>query len=289
MRKIIFISSCLLVISILSIFLFRNRDDQFNPSIDNITRDIHDKGKDYERIASTLSIDIDELINALEESKSEPPLDLNAVAAKLNVTERELSDAMGPPPFRPNEQDSRPQPQNSGMIFPSLTTDFGNSDFEINSSAIENGELLDAYQCEKKCNKRENSIPLSWNNIPESTKSLAIVMYHYPDPHNMTARNSYLLLWGIDPTVKEILYGEADNGEWYMGQNKDGDAISYTSPCSRGPGTHEYIISIFALSEYPELLPEENSLSINFDIFMTAIENVQIVGRADLSFKVITE
>jgi phosphatidylethanolamine-binding protein (PEBP) family uncharacterized protein len=110
-------------------------------------------------------------------------------------------------------------------------------------------------------------------------------MYHYPNPDDKTNRNSYLLLWGIDPTVTEIAYGEADKGKWYMGQNKDGDAISYTSPCSKGPGIHEYILSIFALAEYPELLPKGNSLDVDFDLFMTALEKVEILGRADLVFK----
>lgn len=138
-------------------------------------------------------------------------------------------------------------------------------------------------------NNKQNSIPINWDNIPEETKSLAIIMYHYPNPDDKTNRNSYLLLWGIDPAVREMAYGEADKGEWYMGQNKDANAISYTSPCSKSPGIHEYIISIFALADFPELLPEENSVNVNFDMFMTAIEDVEILGRADLVFNAIKE
>jgi len=193
-----------------------------------------------------------------------------------------------PPPPRDNRENLQPPPKGSGKIFASLETDYGNSEFEITSLAVENGELLDAYKCEKKVNNKEKSIPLSWDNIPEGTKSLAIVMYHYPHPNDKTNRNSYLLLWGIDPTIKEIPYAKADKGTWYMGQNKDANAISYTSPCSKGPGTHEYIISIFALAEYPEQLPKESSVTVNFDLFMTAIEKVKILGRADLVFKVVT-
>jgi len=289
MQKTIFLSCFLLIITTLNIFCLGNQETQHDPPKENSVQVIHDQGPDYEKIAAKLSVNVDDLINALEESGSGASLDFKTIATKLNVTEIELSDAMGPPPRRENRQDPKPHPKSSGKIFSSLIADYENLEFEINSLAIENGELLDAYKCEKKINNKENSIPLSWSNVPGETKSLAIVMYHYPNPNDKTNRNSYLLLWGIDPTVREISYGEADKGEWYMGQNKDGNAISYTSPCSQGKGIHEYIISIFALTEFPELLPEENSLNINFDLFMTAIENVEILGRADLVFKAITE
>lgn len=289
MQKTIFLSCFLFIITTLNVFCLGNQETQHNSPKENSAQVINDQGQDYEKIAAKLSVNIDDLINAFEESDSGASLDLKTIATKLNVTERELSDAMSPPPRSENGQDSQPHPKSSGKIFSSLITEYENLDFEINSLAIEHGELIDAYKCEKKINNKEKSIPLSWSNIPEGTKSLAILMYHYPNPNDKTNSNSYLLLWGIDPTVQQIAYGEADSGAWYMGQNKDGNAISYTSPCSQGKGIHEYIISIFALTDFPELLPEENSLNINFDLFMTAIENVKILGRADLVFKAITE
>lgn len=69
-----------------------------------------------------------------------------------------------------------------------------------------------------------------------------------------------------------------------MGSNKDGNAISYTSPCSQGPGNHEYIITIFALTETPKELPSQSSTNVNFVKFMTAIEHTAIVGKAELKF-----
>jgi len=84
--------------------------------------------------------------------------------------------------------------------------------FTLSSSAIEHGVLLDAYKCEKKVNGEENSIPLSWQNVPEGTKSLAIVMYHYPKKDDKTEINSYLLLWNISPKITEIPYKMAKSG-----------------------------------------------------------------------------
>lgn len=159
-----------------------------------------------------------------------------------------------------------------------------NANFVLSSEAVENGALLDSFKCEKKINDVENSIPLSWKNVPEGTKSLAIVMYHYPKKDNHNEINSYLLLWNIDPSITEIPYKMAAKGEWNMGANKDGTAISYTSPCSHGGGKHEYTIALYALSETPTSLPKENSLAVDYDTFMDALSTVKIIDRTTLTF-----
>ena len=158
------------------------------------------------------------------------------------------------------------------------------SDFKLTSIAIEDGVLLDAYKCEEKVNDVENSIPLSWENVPEGTKSLAVVMYHYPKKDNKTEINSYLLLWDIDPKTTEIPYKMASKGNWFMGANKDGTAVSYTSPCSRGKGKHEYTIALYALSETPATLPKKHSLNVDYNVFMNALATVKIIDRTTLTF-----
>lgn len=159
-----------------------------------------------------------------------------------------------------------------------------NSDFKLTSSAIENGLLLEAFKCEEKINGEENSIPLSWQNVPEGTKSLAVVMYHYPKKDDKTEINSYLLLWNINPEITDIPYKMAKNGSWYMGANKDGNAISYTSPCSQGKGKHEYIIALYALAEKPSALPKHNTLEVDYNVFMNAIGTTKIIDRTTLKF-----
>ena len=159
-----------------------------------------------------------------------------------------------------------------------------NSNFKLTSKAVENGVLRDAFKCEEKINDVENSIPLSWKNVPEGTKSLAIVMYHYPKKDDKTEINSYLLLWDIDPNVTEIPYKMAPSGDWYLGANKDGTAISYTSPCSHGKGKHRYTIALYALAETPSSLPKRNTLDVNYNVFMNAIGTVKIIDRTTLTF-----
>ncbi|HDZ06041.1 hypothetical protein LCGC14_0129920 [marine sediment metagenome] len=158
------------------------------------------------------------------------------------------------------------------------------SNFKLTSIAIENGVLLDAYKCEEKVNDVENSIPLSWKNVPEGTKSLAVVMYHYPKKDNKTEINLYLLLWDIDPKTTGIPYKMASKGNWFMGGNKDGTAISYTSPCSRGKGKHKYTIALYALAETPAALPKKHSLTVDYNVFMEALATVKIMDRTTLTF-----
>jgi phosphatidylethanolamine-binding protein (PEBP) family uncharacterized protein len=158
------------------------------------------------------------------------------------------------------------------------------TDFAITSAAVANGELLSDFKCESKTNDIEKSIPLSWSNVPEGTGSLAIAMIHYPNPEDLSKPNSYILLWGIDPSITEIAHGGADDGSWYIGQNKDGTAISYTSPCSPSAGSHEYTIVIYALSETPSSLPTASSIDVDYATLATAIGTVTTIGKAELTF-----
>lgn len=159
-----------------------------------------------------------------------------------------------------------------------------NSDFKLTSVAVKDGVLSDDYKCEEKVNGVENSIPLAWENVPDGTKSLAVIMYHYPKKDDKTEVNSYLLLWDIKPEITEIPYKMAGKGDWFMGSNKDGNAISYSSPCSRGKGKHEYTIALFALSETPAALPKSSSMEVDYTAFINAISTVKIIDRTTLNF-----
>ena len=116
--------------------------------------------------------------------------------------------------------------------------------------------------------------------------AIAIAMRHFPNPDDTdpAGANHYLLLWSIDPSVTEIAHGAADDGDWFMGPNKDGVGISYTSPCSQNPGSFEYTITIYALDQTPASLSQGNSLDVSYALFLAALEEVSIVGRASLTF-----
>ena len=171
--------------------------------------------------------------------------------------------------------------EDDSTVTPDTTID---GTFTLSSIAIQDGELLDDYKCESKTNDMENSIPLSWSNVPKGANSLAVIMKHHPNASDQTMANSYLLLWDIDASVTAIPYGTADDGPWYMGANKDGKAISYSSPCSPSAGSHEYTITLYALSETPASLPNESSIDVDYYTLLDAISASTIVQETSLTF-----
>lgn len=160
--------------------------------------------------------------------------------------------------------------------------------FTLSSAAVVNGLLLDAYKCEPKVNGIEKSLPLVWTNAPVAANAFAITMVHYPDPANLANYNSYLELWGIDKTVTGIAYGKAGDGPWFMGPNKDLKSISYTSPCSAGPGTHQYTITIYALLATPASLPTQSAMSVTYPVLINALATTTVLGKATLVFDSVT-
>ena len=226
-------------------------------------------------------VEAQQIMEELKEAGYKPGPDLDRLIEEQGYDSFKIRELTPPPENINNEK----RKHNSGKIYPSLELSFDNSDFSLTSSAVVNGELLDEFKGEEKINGIEKSIPLKWENIPDGTKSLAVIMYHYPRVDDKTSVNSYLLLWNIDPSIDEIKHGEADDGDWFMGSNKDGNRISYTSPNSPSPGEHIYTISIFALSKPLDDLPNKSSIDVDFDVFMSAIENSDIIGKADLVFK----
>ena len=168
------------------------------------------------------------------------------------------------------------------------TTPVASTEFSLTSPAVVNGLLLDAYKCEPKVNGIEKSLPLAWTSAPAGTNAFAMTMVHYPNPANPAVFNSYLELWNIDKAVTGIAYGKAGDGPWFMGPNKDLQSISYSSPCSAGAGTHQYTITLYALSATPASLPKQSSLSVTNQVLTSAMATVTVVGKATLVFNSVT-
>ncbi|MCP3939104.1 MAG: YbhB/YbcL family Raf kinase inhibitor-like protein [Actinomycetia bacterium] len=156
---------------------------------------------------------------------------------------------------------------------------------EITSPAVADGALLAEFACEPKDNGMEASIPLAWSGVPAEATSLAITMHHFPNADDAARANSYLTLWDIDPSVSEIAHGQAGEGDWFQGSNKDGTAISYTSPCSpNNNGSHEYTITLYALSDTPPTLPQQDSLTIDWEVLVESLESVTVIDSVTLTF-----
>ena len=118
---------------------------------------------------------------------------------------------------------------------------------EINSSAFSNGsQIPKKYACTKKGGKNI-SIPIKISDIPDQTKSLAIIM---DDPDAMSVAGKTWVHWVLTdiPTdktfVSEIKNGKHKFGK--LGRNSSGSR-SYQGMCP--PSMHKYFIAVYALND----------------------------------------
>jgi Raf kinase inhibitor-like YbhB/YbcL family protein len=109
---------------------------------------------------------------------------------------------------------------------------------KLSSPAFENnGYIPSKYTCDGA----NVNPPLKIENVPQGTKSLAMIFDDVDAP-----RGSYVhwILWNIDPTIKEIKENSVPEGA-VQGMN-DFKKQNYGGPCPPGRA-HRYVFKIFAL------------------------------------------
>jgi Raf kinase inhibitor-like YbhB/YbcL family protein len=114
---------------------------------------------------------------------------------------------------------------------------------QIFSPAFKPGEKIPSkYSCEGM----DASIPLVWKDIPEETKSLALIM---DDPDAPVGVWVHWVVFNIPPTCtgfQENMARETRSADGTLqGQNSCGQ-VGYSGPCPPG-GTHRYFFKLYAL------------------------------------------
>lgn len=147
------------------------------------------------------------------------------------------------------------------------------SDFSLESEAFENGGVIPRKYGYKNGN---NSPPLKFNNIPENTSSLALIM---DDPDAMGAVGKvwvHWVLWNIETNISEIgensipsncLEGETDFGE-----------IGYGGPAPPDK-EHTYIFKLYALDKKLDNVKGSTKKQIEEAIDGHIIAEVRLEGR----------
>jgi phosphatidylethanolamine-binding protein (PEBP) family uncharacterized protein len=143
--------------------------------------------------------------------------------------------------------------------------------FTLTSPGLGAGKALAARYT---CDGAGISPPLSWANPPMGTKGFAIVMDHVPPDGG---HHWYLLNWGIPSKTRAIPANSAKVG--YLGGNSVNKDIGYAPPCSQGPGSKTYTITVFALSGTPNL-PKKSSAAVTRDALLSAISGITISKAA---------
>jgi Raf kinase inhibitor-like YbhB/YbcL family protein len=112
------------------------------------------------------------------------------------------------------------------------------SEFALESGAFGHAQAIPSRYT---CDGEDLSPPLSWKNLPEDTRSLALVV---DDPDAPSGVFTHWVAWGLDPGADGLSEGEGAPGE---GRNNFG-ASGYRGPCPPpGHGRHRYVFRLYAL------------------------------------------
>lgn len=146
--------------------------------------------------------------------------------------------AQGPEAPATRPPGSRPSASMPGM--PPLTV--------TSSSATAAGSLSPACTCDGL----GVSPAVTWQGVPPGTRSLALSLWHVaPDQEK-----SYWVVTNIPPTMQSLPEGvrlaTGSNSGPVLGRNDRGRR-AYDPPCSQGPGSKTYHLTVYALRERPEI------------------------------------
>lgn len=129
---------------------------------------------------------------------------------------------------------------------------FALSDIQLSSNAFANGGMIPG----KHTGEGEDVSPqLSWDKVPEGTKSFAVIC-HDPDAPLISANGTYgfvhWVLYNIPAATRSL---EEGCGHFTPGQNNFGNQ-AYGGPMPpNGHGDHQYYFWILALNEDLDLPP----------------------------------
>ena len=174
----------------------------------------------------------------------------------------------------------------SGLAAPALAQD----SFVLSSPALIDKAALPA---DLKCARDDGdgaSPPLIWSGLPDGTKSLALIMHHYPQgtSEGVNTPSQYWLVWNIPAATRALPRGNpASIGD--EGSDKDGKRTGYTPPCSPHPWwslsqepLKTYIITLYALNG-PLALPDHDDGGVDWTVMTQALQG-KVIASSALSF-----
>lgn len=160
------------------------------------------------------------------------------------------------------------------------TTNASSQTFTLKSKDI--GGQATLKQVFDGCGGENISPQLSWENVPEGTKSFAVTMY---DPDAPTGSGWWhWVIFNIPTTVLELKSGAGNIVKKLapigsVQTKTDYGTIGYGGPCPpEGHGYHTYIITVYALkTEKIELDENASPAYVGFNLNANVIAKASIV------------
>jgi len=127
------------------------------------------------------------------------------------------------------------------------------------------------------CDGEDISPPLTFKDIPENTKSLALIV---DDPDSPTGTFTHWLLYNLPPDKTELPehfpYADEFPDGTKQGRN-DFKRIGYGGPCP-GSGSHRYFFKAYALDTVLDLKPGADKAQLENAIKGHTIAHAELVG-----------
>ncbi len=126
---------------------------------------------------------------------------------------------------------------------------------------------------EYTCDGDGSTLALSWSGAPTGTIGYAVIMHHIPGPDE--GAHWYWILYNLPADLTSL--SKNVSGVGTLGNNINNGLAEYSPPCSQGPGDKEYIYTVYALSDAPQIsLPAEQ---VTRDVMLAAIENITLASE----------
>ncbi len=155
------------------------------------------------------------------------------------------------------------------------TTQKEGGKIQVSSAAFENDGLIPPQYT---CDGADLSPPLSWNSVPEGTRSLALIA---DDPDAPMGTFVHWVLYDLPADARELQEDVPDaktlpNGA-KQGTNGFG-RIGYGGPCPPS-GTHRYFFKIYALDTPANLPPGQKKAQLLKAMEGHILAQGQIMGK----------
>jgi len=145
----------------------------------------------------------------------------------------------------------------------------------LKSSAFTgNGNIPSRYTCDGE----DVSPSLQWSDIPEGTKSFAII---FDDPDAPAKTWVHWVLYNIPAdcnTLKEKINDSKSLKDGSMHGENDFNNYTYNGPCPPG-GSHRYFMKLYALDEKLDLKPGATKQTLLEAMEGHILEKTELMGR----------
>ncbi|MGH9088920.1 MAG: YbhB/YbcL family Raf kinase inhibitor-like protein [Acidimicrobiales bacterium] len=132
------------------------------------------------------------------------------------------------------------------------------SDIEVTSGQFEHDGELPASAAHQSTGGQNRSPQLSWGEVPEGTRSLAVTCYDPDAP--TTVGFTHWVRFGIPPTVRSLDEGSGtESGQWTDGFSDWGDHQYGGMAPPAGDPPHHYHFAVYALDSETLGLDENTS------------------------------